>query len=300
MGGDTEHYGVEHYAEYSSEHDPAEVAFKEYEYERWQENPERWSPLINLEQLAKRPDPEEEWWCPDWIPVGSKTILSAEPKTGKTILLFHLLKAVTEGGEFLGKKCPPARVLYLSELTETELKRQIKEVNGLLGNKNFYVLLPEEAPQTMKTWDDTVEFAGKMLETTQAKILVIDTFGSLAKLPPGGENDSATVQNTINKLNSLFKNRYLSVVLTHHNRKKSDDHKARGDQNLNINSARGSSAFVGGGGHLIFMDAPDRSPKRRFYFDGRYRHGQEKTLYLTPEGYKEIEWNMNFGGHANA
>ena len=235
----------------------------------------------------------EEWYCEGWIPVGAKTILSAEPKCGKTILLFHILKAVTEGRKFLGKSCPPTRVLYFSEVSEFELKRQLKEVPGLLGNKNFYVLLPEEAPQTLRTWEDTIEFADKMLAVTKAKILVIDTFGSLAKLPPGGENDSATISNTINKLNPLFKQRYLSVVLTHHNRKKSDSPEAKGS-NLSINAARGSSAFVGSAGHLILMDSPDRSTKRNFSFFGRYVNGIDRTLYLDNGTYREIQYS-NFG-----
>lgn len=269
--------------------DPHEEAFQEYQHERWMEEPARWSPLITLEQLEKRPDLEIEWYCPDWIPVGGKTILSAEPKTGKTILLFHILKAVVEGGEFLGKPCPPTRVLYLTEQTEQEFKKQVCEVKGLIGSPNFYVLLAEEAPPELRTWEDTIEFCERMLAITKAKILVVDTFVGLAKLPPNGENDSATIQNNINKLNRLFKNRYLSVVLTHHNRKRAEDPKKR-EGSLTINSARGSSAFVGGGGHLIFMDAPDaKDTRREFLFFGRYRHGMEKTLYLDLDAseYKE-------------
>jgi RecA-family ATPase len=267
----------------------AEIEYREYEHQQWEEDPQSWSPLINLEQLEKRPDLEIEWYCPDWIPVGAKTILSAEPKTGKTILLFHILKAVTEGGEFLGKPCPPTRVLYLTEQTEQEYKRQICEVPGLIGNPNFYVLLAEEQPQELKTWEDMIDFAERYLAITKAKILVVDTFGGLAKLPPNGENDAAVIQNNINKLNRLFKNRYLSVVLTHHNRKKSEDPRA-GGSNLSINSARGSSAFVGGGGHLVFMSAPDKSCQRNFTFFGRYNHGMEKTLYLINSHYQESQY----------
>lgn len=274
--------------EYQVSHssDPHEVAYREYQHEKWEEDPQIWSPCINLEQLEARPDLEIEWYCPDWIPVGAKTIISAEPKTGKTILLFHILRAVTNGQDFLGKACPATRVLYLTEQTEQEFKKQICEVPYLIGNKNFFVLLAEETPQEHKTWEDTIAFADKMLAITKAKILVVDTFGGLAKLPPHGENDAATIQNNINKLNSLFKNRYLSVVLTHHNRKKSEDIRNQGT-NLSISSARGSSAFVGGGGHLIFMNAPDKTTKRQFSFYGRYRHGMEKNLYLINSEYKD-------------
>src|SRR6202040_2876501 len=115
---DPQEAALEYYAAHPS--DPHEVAYQEYEHEKWEETPEAWSPLINLEQLEKRPDLEIEWYCPDWIPVGAKTILSAEPKTGKTILLFHILRSVTTGEDFLGKHCPPTRVLYLTEQTEQE------------------------------------------------------------------------------------------------------------------------------------------------------------------------------------
>lgn len=262
--------------------DPIEQEYLDYEHEQWVETYKPWSPLITLEQLEKRPNLEVEWYCPDWIPVGAKTILSAEPKTGKTILLFHILRSVVNGEPFLGQQCPPTRVLYLTEQTEQEFKKQVCEVKGLIGNPNFYVLLAEETPANLRTWEDTIEFCERMLAITKAKILVVDTFVGLAKLPPNGENDSATIQNNINKLNRLFKNRYLSVVLTHHNRKKSDDPKR--EANLTINSARGSSAFVGGGGHLIFMNNPDpKDTRREFLFFGRYKHGDEMALSLDKE-----------------
>src|SRR2546430_790052 len=79
---------------------PHEVEYTQYEFERWEKNPEAWSPLITLEQLRDRPDLAIEWYCPSWVPVGAKTIISAEPKCGKTILLFHILQAVVTGGSF--------------------------------------------------------------------------------------------------------------------------------------------------------------------------------------------------------
>lgn len=263
---------------------PHEIEFTQYEWETWQERPEAWSPLITLEQLEKRPDLQVEWYCPSWIPVGAKTIISAEPKCGKTILLFHILQAVVTGTQFLGEVCTPAKVLYLTEQTEHEFKRQVKEVPGLIGNPNFFVLLAEDTPSEIKTWDHMLAFVERMLAITKAKILVLDTFIGLAKLPPEGENDSATIQNNINKLNTLFKNRYLSVVFTHHNKKKNDDPKRQHDKPT-LQWARGSSAFVGGAGHIVVMDAPlDGGRTRDFYFFGRYNHGIEMHLNLLPEG----------------
>src|ERR1700677_2390748 len=80
----------------------AERDFAEFENERCEEHPSSWSPLITLQQLKARPDLEVEWYMPDWIPVGAKTILNGEPKCGKTILLMHVLKHVVEGSPFCG------------------------------------------------------------------------------------------------------------------------------------------------------------------------------------------------------
>jgi len=264
--------------------EPHEIEFAQYEWETWAESPQAYSPLITLKDLEARPDLEVEWYCPSWIPVGAKTVLSAEPKCGKTILLFHILQAIITGGAFLGEICTPAKVLYLTEQTEHEFKRQVKEVPGLLGNPNFFVLLAEDTPAEIKTWDHMLAFVQRMLDVTKAKILVLDTFIGLAKLPPEGENDSATIQNSINKLNPLFKNRYLSVVFTHHNKKKSDDPKRKQDTPT-LQWVRGSSAFVGGAGHIIVMNQNEEVNRARdFYFFGRYIHGVEKHLYLKQEG----------------
>lgn len=262
-----------------------EVPFHEYLYERWVDDPKTWSPLITLEQLEQRPDLEVDWYATDWIPVGAKVLLAAEPKCGKTILLFHILNSILHGKPFLGKKSTPAKVIYLTEQTEHEFKRQIKEVPGLAGNPNFYVLLAEEFPTDLSSWRRLLQFVEEKMVITGAKIVVFDTFLGMAKLPPDGENDSATIQNCINESNFLFKNRYLSVVFVHHNRKRSDDPKMR-YASENIQSIRGSSAFAGGVGHIIEMSAPNMNDTaRKFNFYGRYIHGEQMTLTLINSQY---------------
>jgi RecA-family ATPase len=266
-----------------------EQAIADYEYERWQEDPTSWEPLVTLEQLKARPNLEIQWYAPHFIPVGAKTILSAEPKTGKTILLFHILKAVINGEKLFGRQCAPQKVIYLTEQTEHEFRMQAEEVPGLMGNPNFYVLLPEAAPTACITWQGTLKWAEQMLNLTKAKILVMDTFGSIAKLPPMGENDSSTIQNYINEMNFLFQNRYLSVVLTHHNRKTS--YEGGKNQNQTISAIRGSSAFAGGAGHVITMGKIDVDPNaRNINIDGRYMKC-DKVMALDEQThvYKELK-----------
>src|SRR6266478_6750676 len=114
---------------------PDEIAYKEYEWETWEEKPAPWSPLITLEQLQNRPDLEIEWYCPEFIPVGAKTIISAEPKCGKTILLFHILQAVVTGTQFLGQPCTPAKVLYLLNKLSMSSRDKLEKYRTFLGTQ---------------------------------------------------------------------------------------------------------------------------------------------------------------------
>lgn len=206
--------------------------------------------------------------------------------THNTILLFHILNAVVNGRSFLGEKCTPAKVMYFTEQTEHEFKRQVREVPGLLGNPNFYVLLAEEVPANLRSWRLLLQFAEEKMKVIGAHIIVFDTFIGMARLPADGENDSATIQNCIDEANFLFKNRYLSIVFVHHARKSFED--SKGPRAVTMQSIRGSSAFVGGVGHVICMTAPDYTNTiRQCNFFGRYLHGTEMKLILIDGQYRQ-------------
>lgn len=272
---------------YSSLPSESEVQFAEYQHEQWIETSKPWSPFISLEQLEARPSLEVEWYAPQFVPVGGKVLFSGEPKVGKTILLFHILNAVVNGRTFLGEKCTPAKVMYFTEQTEHEFKRQVREVPGLLGNPNFYVLLAEEVPTNLRSWRLLLQFAEEKMRIIGAHIIVFDTFIGMARLPADGENDSATIQNCIDEANFLFKNRYLSLVFVHHARKSYED--AKGPRAITMQSIRGSSAFVGGVGHVICMTAPDYSNSiRQCNFFGRYLHGTEMKIMLVDNQYRQV------------
>lgn len=238
--------------------------------------------LLTLEELDALPQPELEWYAPYWIPVGVKTVLCAYPKTGKTILLFHALKAVLNGEKFCGEKCNPANIVYLTEQTQFEFKKQLAEVPGLSGHPNFSVLLAERQDPALTNWKDTLHWADVEMKKRKANILVVDTFLSYAKLPDDGENDSATIQNALNEMNFLFKEPQRSVVLLHHTCKPRDDRKSDREFNpLAIEAVRGSGGFVGGAGHIAVMHGRDKSTIRRFAFYGRHLHGATMEMVLN-------------------
>jgi len=236
--------------------------------------------LLTLEELDNLPEPELEWYAPYWVPVGTKTVLCAYPKTGKTILLFHILKSILNGEEFCGGKCTPAKVVYLSEQTQFEFKKQIEEVPGLTGHPNFSVLLAERQDPMISSWAQTLHWADDEMKKRDAKILVVDTFLSYAKLPEDGENDSATIQKALNEMNFLFKDPYRSVVVLHHTCKPSKDKRGETLDPLAIEAVRGSGGFVGGAGHIALMHGKPKSTVRNFTFYGRHLHGASMEMVL--------------------
>lgn len=234
--------------------------------------------LLNLKELQELPDPTIAWYAPFWIPVGVKTVLCAYPKVGKTVLLFHILKAILNGEKFCDEPCNKAKIVYLSEETQFEFKKQINEIPGLAGNPDFSVLLAERQPPSLGRWEETLKWVDKEMTARDANILVVDTFLSYAKLPDEGENDSATIQNALNAMNFLFKNPYRSVVVLHHTCKPNTDKWA--PDPLAIEAVRGSGGFVGGAGHIVVMSGQPKKTVRDFAFYGRHLHGARMQMFL--------------------
>lgn len=246
--------------------------------------------LLTLEELAVLPAPEVKWYAPNWIPVGAKTVLCAYPKTGKTILMFHLLRSILEGGKFCGEQCQKANVVYLSEETQFEFRDQLEDVPGLLGHPNFSVLLAERRDPMIQTWSDTLKWVSNEMDKRDANILVVDTFLSYAKLPEEGENDAATIQLALNEMNFLFRKPERSVVVLHHTAKPQKEHsKFAPPQNpLAIEMVRGSSGFAGGAGHIIVMHGQPERNNRDFAFYGRHLHGATASLVLDKRDHKYL------------
>ena len=81
--------------------------------------------------------PPVQWIIDGILPLHSNTLLVGKPKAGKTYLVLAMLRAMLEGGEFLGQSiarstCP---IWYFSEADKRAMGGQQKEIHwGRYGN----------------------------------------------------------------------------------------------------------------------------------------------------------------------
>ena len=59
--------------------------------------------LLTLHERLARPRPAElEWTIPRWQPAGSRVVLAAQFKAGKTVLVDNVCRSLVDGDDFLG------------------------------------------------------------------------------------------------------------------------------------------------------------------------------------------------------
>jgi AAA domain len=281
--------------------EPAPNIFDEYEqdYQRHMEesdalgsDTERIKPAIWADALFKRPKMPVHAYLPDFIYAGALTGVFAEPKAGKSTVVWYLLNAISQGKKIFDREAVKGTVLYASEQNEACFRHQAEAVPGLPENDNLAILLVENnlfqqgsERRQISSWDEQLKFWEDRIKAIDASVFVIDTLGAYFHLPANGENDNAIMQGRLAQLRRLFLVKpNLSIVLIHHNRKGAQerkDHRQPESDRAGIVDVRGASAIVGALDHAICLAAPiGFSYERNLTFVGRYVESNGMTMTI--------------------
>ena len=248
---------------------------------------EKQRPAISALELFKRPALPVTSYVDGYVYAGSLNLVAGEPKAGKSTLVWYICNAIARGEQFLGTETRKANVLYVTEQNEVSFRQETAGISGFTTNPNIYILLPEACP--VGPWDSRISFWGDRLTATNSNVLVIDTFGSFASLPPGGENDSACVSERLMLLKQLYKSRTsLAIILVHHIRKPAVDPKNpdRVKAYADLRDARGSTAIVGTVDHCVMLSKEEQFDKvRNIHTEGRFGPETFASIVLTDNGY---------------
>ncbi len=223
---------------------------------------------------------EVPWVVEPYIAVGAMTDLSGKVKlAGKTTLALDMIRNVTQGTEFLGKKTAKGPVVYLTEQPKVTFREAMKRA-GLLGQKDLHVLFRSDAFGV--PWAEVVSEAVRKCENCGSKLLVVDTLSQFAGLIRDAENDSGAALMAIEPL-QLAAARGIAVLTISHDRKGGG---APGD------ARRGSSAYAGAVDVLCGLRRTDgNGPRNRRLlvavsrFDGT---PEEVLIELRDEGYHSL------------
>jgi hypothetical protein len=196
-------------------------------------------------------DTGASWIWRGYLARSCVTLLSALFKVGKTTFLAHLMRALTEDGEFLARPVRPAKVLYVTEEHSSHWARR-RDALGLQDNLHFSVR-PFSSKPTHSDWRRFLDRLRRTQEEQRYDLLVLDTIANL--WPVCEENNAGEVQAALMPLHHAIGD--AALLLVHHLRK------SGGTEGT---ATRGSGALGGFVDVLVEMrryNAADNSDRRR-------------------------------------
>ena len=188
-------------------------------------------------------------WYVDRIITTGLTLLWGAAKSGKSILILHILLAISQGGRALGVlKCKQAGVMLISlEDGPRRLQTRLKAA-GAIGGNNFHIFT--EWPRG----EEGITRLSKYLEeNTDIKIVVIDTLFLLTKIQDG--NDYSQTVTIMEILKRIADDLDISIIVIHHSKKLGKDKPG----NI-LETSLGSTGIVAGADHLLYLERTPSSP----------------------------------------
>lgn len=165
--------------------------------------------------------PPLRWLVPDLVPEGT-TILAAPPKVGKSCLVYQIAVEASIGGELLGRRVAPGSVLYLA--LEDGKRRGQDRLRAVLGNRTMPAgrlevrwdanNIGEGLEDDIRTWLDA---------HPDAVMVAVDTLGKVKPHTDGRRGAYEVDVQHLARLQDLFRDRPVALVIVHHARKAASD-----------------------------------------------------------------------------
>ncbi len=209
--------------------------------------------------------PAIEWMVEEILPRASVTLLAGDPGSYKTWLALALLRGVATGGNFLGRKCARASVLYLDRENPLAVMRERLAV----------LSIEQSAAADCRIWggwlDDAPPGIGdiRILEIARERRPLI-VFDSLIHFHAAADENSATEMSMVMADLRALANAGATVVALHHKPKSEGSH------------YRGSSD-IAGGVDTAWAVSRDRDAGLLRLECFKSRFAEEFSLTLRPE-----------------
>lgn len=188
-----------------------------------------------------------EWLVDHLFTVGGMSLMSADPKAGKSTLVRQLIRDVLRGTDFLGRRCKQGMVHYYA------IEEQIQVINAsfkrLEVRPDEPLLIHVGDPLT----DNTLKDFRDILNQYKPALAVIDTLFDF--LDVESENNYKEIKRELRRLRLIARETGTHILLVHHNSKAGKDDKRRGNRAI-----LGSQAIAGAMDTIavIEVDGKDR------------------------------------------
>ncbi|HEV3483204.1 MAG TPA: AAA family ATPase [Candidatus Acidoferrales bacterium] len=236
-----------------------------------------WDDIPNVFALNA---PATEWMVEGILPRASVTLLAGEPGSYKTWLALALLRGVATGGEFLGRKCAQASVLYLDRENPLAVMRQRLAVFAVeqfdaADCHHPSTQNPRAGDPGFRVWGGWLADAPpgigdiRILEMASERRPLI-VFDSLIRFHAAADENSATAMAAVMADLRALANAGATVVVLHHKPKSEGSH------------YRGSSD-IAGGVDMAWAVSRDRDAGLLRLECFKSRYAEEFSLTLRPE-----------------
>lgn len=180
------------------------------------------------------------WVVSPLLARGAVTLLSGQPKAGKTTFLFKLIDKMHTGGAVVGYNVNEARVVYFTENSKLVITEKAKQ--HLHGNPTHvrFVYRDNDALEDLP-FDEAMALIFHNAKRFNAGLIVVDTLAGLGTVDD--ENEASAVTKLLRPIRNLALKHDIAVCLVHHLGK--------------AGTERGSSVFRAEPDVLIRIDGED-------------------------------------------
>ena len=150
------------------------------------------------------------------------SLLSADPKLGKTAIALQLADAVSKGDNIFEKKTNKNKVLYIFLDDSAEnVKDRMSKMN-ISNNEDFHILFVENS-----TIHDIQTFLVELNNSINEKIgfVIIDMLNDVRSIDSSKEYSNVEIKKDINSFRKIASENEVAILLLHHNRKEDSANK---------------------------------------------------------------------------
>jgi len=165
--------------------------------------------------------PPLRWVVPELLPAGT-AIIAAPPKVGKSCLVYQVAVEVAIGGELLGRRVMPGSALYLA--LEDGQRRGQDRLRAALAGRTMPRGRLEVRWSARKTGAGLEDDLAAWLDVhPDAAFVAIDTLGKVRSRTDGRRNAYEVDVEDLGRLQNLFRDRDVALVIVHHAKKDAGD-----------------------------------------------------------------------------
>jgi RecA-family ATPase len=232
--------------------------------------------LLHISSLLKLTG-EPKWIIKDLLPENGIAILSGDPGSFKTWSTLHFAISIAKGAPVYDHfETRKGNVLIIDEEDGPPLLRKRAELLSADKKSNIYFMVM----RGFKTdHEDQIDKLFRNIKKYKIKVVIID---SLVRIHLGDENSSKDIARVFEVLRRL-NTKGITVLLNHHNRKKS------ADQKTDRSSMRGSSDILAAidchlqierrGNQLIISQTKNRNDQELKPFAVNFVSDEEKMVF---------------------